>query len=185
MRTLARMIVGLLTVIGALAVVVLVVGLVALKSAPASLGGTPASPSTSSAPAGKPNDLIANNLSADVVVPFARLEQQAGNGVRLGDAGGGKIRVNAPFSAFGRDLRVETDGNMTVQGNDVVVQPTTLRIEGLSALDGVLSVVARQAAGVKVPITDLPKGVTVKTVTSTKDGLKAHVEGNGVPLPAS
>ncbi len=74
---------------------------------------------------------------------------------------------------------------MTVSGADVLVQPTTLRIEGLPALDGVLSTLARQAAGVKVPITDLPKGVTVKTVTSTKDGLKAHVEGNGVPLPSS
>ena len=184
MKAVGRAVVAVFALIGAAAVVLLVVGLIALKSVPVGMGSE-ASPGPTGPPDGTPGDLVAKNLSADVLVPFARLEQQAGNGVRLGDAGGGKIRVNAPFTALGRDLRVETDGDMTVSGADVLVQPTTLRIEGLPALDGVLSTLARQAAGVKVPITDLPKGVTVKTVTSTKDGLKAHVEGNGVPLPSS
>lgn len=186
MRALGRALLGIFALIGILTVVLLIAGFIVLRSSPIGVGGAAPTPrGTTSAPApGRASDLVADNLTADVTVPFARLERQAGAGVRLSDAGGGRIRVSAPFQALGRELRVETDGDLTVSGADVVVQPTTLRIEGLSALDGVLSAVARQAAGVRVPITDLPKGVTVKTVTSTKDGLRAHVEGTRVPLPA-
>lgn len=183
MRTLGRLLLWILAVIGALTVVVVIGGIIALRSTP--IGAGPSSTTSAAPPAARPGEIIADDLSAEVTVPFARLEQEAGYGIRLSDAGGGKIRVNAPFSALGRDLRVETDGDMTVSGADVVVHPTSLRIEGLPALDGVLSTVARQAAGVRVPITDLPPGVKVTRVTSTAQGLRAHVEGNGVPLPAS
>lgn len=186
MRGVGRALVAVLALIGALTVALLVAGVVILRTSTVGVGGA-ASPTTSatSGPArGAQTDLVADNLTADVTVPFSRLEKQAGAGVRLSDAGGGRIRVSAPFQALGRELRVETDGDMTVDGADVVVKPTTLRIEGLSGLDGVLSALARQAAGVRVPITDLPKGVTVKTVTATKEGLRAHVEGTRVPLPA-
>lgn len=188
MRALGRIVVGVLAVLGALTLLLVVGGLVVLRTTSVGIGEpapTPQSTTTAPAPPSGSGDLVADNLTADVTVPFARLEQQAGDGVRLSDAGDGKIRVNAPFSALGRQLRVETDGEMTVDGADVVVQPASLRIEGLPALDGVLSAVARQAAGVRVPITDLPSGVTVQRVTSTPQGLRAHVQGNGVPLPAS
>lgn len=183
MRGFGRILVGILAVIGALALVVVIGGWIALRSSPVGLGGTPAPPPSSHAPAA-PGDLVADNLTADVTVPFAKLAEQAGNDVRLSDAGGGKIRVNAPFSALGRQLRVETDGDLRVDGADVVVQPTTLHIEGLPALDGVLSTVARQSAGVRVPIKDLPTGVTLKSVTSTAQGLRATVQGDGIPLPS-
>lgn len=183
MRTLGRLVVGLLAIIGAVTVVLLIVGLVALKSTPVGVGASPSPSSSSSAPAPQ-GGLVADNLSADVVVPFSRLQEQAGQDVRLSDAGGGKIRVNAPFSALGRQFRVETDGDMAVDGADVVVHPSTLRIEGLSALDGVLSTVARQAAGIRVPVPDLPNGMKVTGVSSTAGGVKAHVQGSGIPLPA-
>lgn len=190
MRALGRVIVGLLAVIGLLAVLLVVGGLVALRSSSVSLGGPAATPgstaSTPATPRGTPGSLVADNLAADVTVPFATLEQRAGNGVRLSDAGGGRIRVSAPFEALGRSFRLESDGDMTVDGGThVVVHPTSARVEGLPALDGVLSALATQAAGVRTPISGLPQGVSVQSVTSTPQGLRAHVTGNGVPLPAN
>ncbi len=183
MRGAGRIVVAVLAVIGAIAVIATLGGLLLLRTAHLDLGSAAPTPTRTAPPAQE--GLLADNLSADVTVSFATLEAQAGEGVRLSDAGGGRMRVNAPFQALGRSMRVETDGDLSVEGADVIVHPQALRIEGIPALDGVLSALARQAAGVRVPISDLPQGVRVTAVASTSQGVRAHVEGKGVPLPRS
>lgn len=182
MRTIGRILVGALAVLGALTLTALVAGVLFLRAAgPVDLSGPGPSPS---APRPPDSALMADNLSADVTVPFATLQERAGPGIVMSDAGEGRIRVVAPFEALGRSWRASTVGDLTADGDGVVVHPQTVQVEGLPLLDGVLSALARQASGVRAQVPELPSGVRVTAVTSTPDGVRARAEGNGVPLPA-
>ncbi len=180
MRAFGRLLVGVLAVVGALALAAVVAGVLVLRAAgPVELGDSAAAPPARQS---GPTQFVADNLSADVTVPFATLQERAGPGITMSDAGEGRIRVGAPFEALGRSWRASTVGDLTPDGDAVVVHPQTVQVEGLPLLDGVLSAVARQASGVRAQIPDLPQGVRVEGVTSTPDGVRVHVVGDGVPL---
>lgn len=184
MRTLGRFLVGVLAALGALALAAVVAGVLILRAAdPVALDDpAQARPAPSPQQPGSTR-LVADNLSADVTVPFETLQERAGPGVSLSDAGEGRIRVEAPVEALGRTWQASAVGDLSADGDTVVVHPTAAQIEGLPLLDGVLSAVARQAAGVRAQVPDLPRGVRLDAVTSTSDGVRAHVIGDGVPLP--
>lgn len=174
---LIRIGVRVLAGIGACALVLLIMVFVAVSTAdPVRVGDRkpPRAPSSG---------LRADTLSAEITVPFDQAAARLNSDVKLSDAGGGRLRVKTPVHIFGRELMATSDGDLSVDGSDIVVRPQTVSVEGLPLLDSALGAMVRQAAGVRTPLPGLPEGMTIKSVTSTPAGLRVRVEGTGVQLP--
>ncbi|MBW3086216.1 hypothetical protein KEM60_02427 [Austwickia sp. TVS 96-490-7B] len=178
-----RGVVGALAVVGALTVVLVVTSLVWLTlSGPVPVG--PSAPADS-APSAPPSTegLVAQQLTADVVIPYQTAQQRAGGEAVLSYAGQGRIRVSAPVQFAGRELQAVAVGDVVVEGGDVVVRPSSIDLPGTGFLGDVVGRIAASAVTIRTPISGLPSHVHATKVTPVEDGLKVRVEGTQVPLP--
>lgn len=131
--------------------------------------------------AGSDGTATAGAVSARGTVTYAEVLRQVDReGLRLSDAGDGKVRVRGDVTLLGRTLTASAVGRVEIRGRRLQVVPTNVELADGSALDVELaqSLADRLSVGYRLP--DLPDGVVVRQIVPAASGLVVTVSGRNV-----
>lgn len=120
------------------------------------------------------------NVGVDATLPFATVEKQIGQGIRLRSAPGGRVVADANVRVLGRDLPIEAIGAVSAEEGLLTVRPIRLRVADSGFFDAVLGEVARRTLTISQPVPGLPEGLALQTITVRNDGFRVHVVGKDV-----
>lgn len=124
----------------------------------------------------------AGSVEVTARVPFATVEAQVGNGIRLTHAGDGRVRATAPFTVLGRSLDVSGTGAVRADGDHIVVTPQALDLPGPEVIGQAVGAAARAAITVREPVPGLPTGLALTEVQVRDDGFHVKLHGERVTL---
>lgn len=124
----------------------------------------------------------AGTVEVTARVPFATVEAQVGNGIRLTHAGDGQVRATAPFTVLGRSLDVSGTGQVRADGDHIVVTPQALDLPGPEVIGKAVGAAARAAITVREPVPGLPQGLALTDVQVRDDGFHVRLHGERVTL---
>jgi len=128
------------------------------------------------APSGGP--VTVARLSGHGTVTYAEVLRQVGiEGLRLGDAGDGRVRVRRDVAVQGVTATATATAQVESRGQRLRVVPTSLDIEGGGAVADALADTFADQLSFTYSMRALPDGVTVDRVVPGADGFVVTVSG--------
>lgn len=124
----------------------------------------------------------AGTVEVTARVPFATVESQVGNGIRLTHDGSGHVRATAPLTVLGRSIEVSGTGRVQADGDHLAVIPQALDLPGPEILGEAVGAAARAAITVREPIPGLPEGLLLTEVQVGDHGFDVKLHGERVSL---
>lgn len=115
-------------------------------------------------------------------VPFHVIATELGPETAVGPAGGDEVQVVRTLELLGRGVDVLATGTVDVVDGRLVVEPTTVEIEGGGFLSSVLTGLAKRFVRIEHDIEGLPEGLVLQHVEIVDDGFRAILEGSDVIL---
>ncbi|WP_168581685.1 hypothetical protein [Gephyromycinifex aptenodytis] len=116
-------------------------------------------------------------VGLDATVPFATVENQIGNGVKLRAAESNRVRASADIVVLGRHLPIEAVGVVTAEDGLLVVRPVQIHVDGSGFFDAVLGELARRTLTIRQPVPGLPQGMALESVQVQDGGFRVHIVG--------
>lgn len=124
--------------------------------------------------------VTASRLEGTALVSWSEVSHMVN--LPIGDAGAGRVRIDASQKVYGQTIRVGVTG---VPHIDPAAQTFTLsdpqvQLAGMAVPDSIVKTVMQDV--VKPAPVDLPLGLRATTATPSPDGLDIAVTGQDVPL---
>lgn len=122
-----------------------------------------------------------SRLEADGTVPYAEVANAAGvPSLRLGPAPGGQVRISRTVDLLGQHYTVTTRAHVKALGTRLLVEPTSVDLQGGGALNSQLSQLLAGRVAIDYPVPNLPQGVRITGVTAGPNGFVVHITGQNV-----
>lgn len=126
-----------------------------------------------------PFHVVATELGPDTLVDAADGDDAMVEG---GDDAGDEVRVVRRVELLGRVLDVVATGTVDVVDGRLVMEPTSVDVDGGGLLSAVLTGLARTFVTIEHEIEGLPEGLVLQHVAIVDDGFRATLEGADVVL---
>lgn len=125
-----------------------------------------------------------DRISARGVVSYEALTALvAERGLRVGDAGGGRVRVTGSVQVLGRTLEASAVSLPTLDGNTLVVTAERFEV-GNAAADALLSRALGNRLDFRVELAALPYGLTLSSLQVGPPGVAVLARGTDAVLTA-
>jgi LmeA-like phospholipid-binding len=126
---------------------------------------------------------VVGRLTARGTIPYDQVTRQVGGkGLRLSNAGSGKVQLRREVTVLGQTLAVVAQGRIQPRGTRLQVTPTSFALEGGGAVNARLARVLADRFTISYRLRDLPEGITIDKIVPTRSGFVVHVAGRDVPL---
>ncbi|MDQ3715193.1 MAG: DUF2993 domain-containing protein, partial [Actinomycetota bacterium] len=114
-----------------------------------------------------------------VTFPFSYIGEQLGGATVVRDGSG--LRVETTVSVFGQDFDVAATGELSLQGNEVVL--TAGNVDGFGAqLSDEVSAEVLASLNLRLPVPELPFGLVFTGIEVVDDGIRVVAEGSDIVL---
>ena len=134
------------------------------------------------APSG--GQVTVSRLSARGTVTYAEVLRQVGvEGLRLGSAGNGTVRLRRDVTVLGQRVTASAVGRVEPRGRRIRVVPTSVELADGSELAGELAAALGNQLSFTFRLRDLPRGVVVRRVVPEADGFVVSLSGADVSFP--
>ena len=120
-----------------------------------------------------------DRVRAEGTVTYAEVLRQAGrpDGLRLGPAGDGQVRLRRDVTVLGRTVAVTARGRVEARGQRVRIVPASFELADGGPVDDRLAAQLVGRFSLDYPVRELPRGVTVRRVVPGPDGFRVEVAG--------
>lgn len=115
-------------------------------------------------------------------VPFHVVATELGPDTLVEPAAGEEVRVVRTIELLGRAVDVVATGTVEVADGRLVMEPTSIDVDGGGFLSAVLTRLARAFVSIEHDIKGLPEGLSLQHVDVVDDGFRATLEGEDVTL---
>ncbi|MGZ4591716.1 MAG: LmeA family phospholipid-binding protein [Actinomycetes bacterium] len=126
---------------------------------------------------------VIGSLTARGTISYDEVLRQAGqSGLRLRDAGGGKVELRRDVTVLGRTLSVSGRARVEPHGTRLRVVPTSFQLSGGGPVDDQLSRLLADRFAFSYRVRGLPSGVEIRRITPGPDGFVVDVAGRNVTV---